>query len=63
MDRYKKGAELTAWHHGYQAGEFAVARLMPLLDGVQSREGLARRLSKGARGTELSSILKPAGDQ
>ena len=27
MERMKKGAELAAWHHGYQAGEFAVARL------------------------------------
>jgi ribosome modulation factor len=33
MERYKKGAELAAWHHGYQAGEFAVARLCPYSTG------------------------------
>ena len=33
MECYKKGAELAAWHHGYQAGEFAVARLCPYSTG------------------------------
>ena len=33
MERYKKGAELAAWHHGYQAGEFAVAWLCPYSTG------------------------------
>jgi ribosome modulation factor len=33
MERIKKGAELAAWRHGYQAGEFAVARLCPYSTG------------------------------
>ena len=33
MERMKKGAELAAWHDGYQAGEFAVARLCPYSTG------------------------------
>jgi ribosome modulation factor len=33
MERMKKGAELAAWHHGYQAGEFAVVRLCPYSTG------------------------------
>ncbi len=33
MERLKKGAELAAWRHGYQAGELKVASLCPYSTG------------------------------
>jgi ribosome modulation factor len=33
MERIKKGAELAAWRHGYQAGELTVASLCPYSTG------------------------------
>ena len=33
MERIKKGLELAAWRHGYQAGELTVASLCPYSTG------------------------------
>jgi ribosome modulation factor len=60
MERYKKGAELAAWHHGYQAGEFAVARLCPYSTG----SNLAKAWHEGyqeAREEQSSPASKPRG--
>jgi len=33
MERIKKGAELAAWRHGFQAGELTIASLCPYSTG------------------------------
>ena len=49
MERYKKGAELAAWHHGYQAGEFAVARLCPYSTGSALAKACTKVTKRHAR--------------
>ena len=67
MERYKKGAVPAAWHHGYQAGEFAVARLCPYSTGSVLAKGSARRGYQKAReeqqqGSPASSKLRGTND-
>ena len=59
MERIKKGAELAASRHGYQAGELTVASLCPYSRDQFSRrhrtKAIKRRVTNSARPHSHSS--------
>ena len=58
MERIKKGAELAAWRHGYQAGELTVASPCPYRRDQFSRWLGEKAIEKRVRN---SSQLNPQG--
>lgn len=65
MERMKKGAELAAWHHGYQAGEFTVARLCPYSTGSNLAKAWHEGYQKAReeqQGSPASSKLRGTND-
>ena len=65
MERMKKGAELAAWRHGYQAGELTVVSLCPYSTGSVLAKAWHEgyRKERDEQRSPASSKLRGSNDQ
>ena len=61
VDRIKKGAELAAWRHGYQAGELTVASLCPYSTGSILAKAWHQGYQKARDERRAAHVLKVRG--